>query len=75
VGDQWGVVVGEQRAVVHDEVEQVRHLLQVGRDIWIVPAEVHVIELDVDDVFDGTGGARWSQELTGRRRGRRNWCG
>ena len=46
------MIIGHQRAVVGDEVEQVRHLFQVGRDAWVVTFEVRVIELNVDDVFD-----------------------
>ena len=46
----WSLV--SERAVVLDEVEQVRHLLEVGRDVRVVPQEVHVVELEVDDVLD-----------------------
>jgi len=46
------VVVGEQGAVVADEVEQARHLLEIGGDVRVVAAEMRVVELDVDDVLD-----------------------
>ena len=34
------------------EVQQVRHLLEVGRDVRVVPQKVRVVELQVDDVLD-----------------------
>ena len=43
---------GSKRAVRAHEVEQVRHLLEVGRDVRVVPPEVDVVEDDVDDVLD-----------------------
>jgi len=46
------VVIAQQHAVAFDEVEQVRHLLQVRRDIRVVPGEVRVVELNVDYVLD-----------------------
>src|SRR6202011_1323170 len=49
VRDQGSVVVGVQGAVVLDEVEQVRHLLEVGRNVRVVTLEMCVVELDVDD--------------------------
>ena len=41
----------EQRAVAGQEVLQRRHLLEVGRDVRVVPGEVGVVVLDVDDVL------------------------
>ena len=62
VRDQRGVLMGDQRPVAGDEVEQVRHLLQVAGHVRLVPGVVHVVELDVDDVLDrrsvGAEGAR-----------------
>jgi hypothetical protein len=52
VRDQRGVVVGQERSVVLEEVEQVRHHLQVGRDVGVVTEEVHVVEADLDHVLD-----------------------
>jgi len=56
VRDQGGVIVREQRAVALDEVEQVRHLLEVRRHVRVVTPEVGVVELDVDDVLDVVAG-------------------
>src|SRR2546425_13114096 len=39
--------------VVLDEIEQVRHLLEIRGDVGVVPSEVRVVELDVDHVLDG----------------------
>ena len=49
-------MVAEQDAVALDEVEQIGHLLEVGRDVGVVAGEVRVVELDVDDVLDLTFG-------------------
>jgi hypothetical protein len=38
--------------VVFKEFQQVGHLLEVGRDIRTVAAQVNIVELNVDDVFD-----------------------
>ena len=50
--DQRRVLAGDQRPVAGDEVQQVRHLLQVAGHVRVVPGVVHVVELDVDDVLD-----------------------
>ena len=66
VRDQWRVVVGQKRAVTGEEVQQVRHHLQVGRDVGVVPEEVHIVERQLDHVLDAV------PELAaghGRRRG------
>ena len=65
VRDQDRVVVREQRSVRLQEVEQVWHLLQVGRDAWVVAHVVRVVELQVDHVLDR---ARLRAELARSRR-------
>jgi hypothetical protein len=57
VGDQDRVVVGEQRAVVREEVPQRGHLLEVRRHARGVAREVRVVELQDDDVLDLAAGA------------------
>jgi hypothetical protein len=52
MGDQWCVVFGEECALVVQEVEQVRDLLEIRRDIRVVAPQVHVVELEIDDVLD-----------------------
>ena len=52
VRDKRRVVVREQSSVPANEIQQVRHLLQVGRDVRIVAREMRVIELHVDHVLD-----------------------
>src|SRR5262249_31759573 len=64
VRDQNRVVVRVERPVALQEVQQVRHLLHVGRDVRGVPLEVDVAQLEVDDVLDLPVAA----ELAGRRR-------
>ena len=56
--DQGGVIVREQRAVAANEVEQVRHLLEVGWNVRVVTKEVRVVELDVDHMLDVVAGGR-----------------
>jgi hypothetical protein len=46
------VVVRVERALAAQEAEQVRHLLEVGRDVRAVAVEVRVVELQVHDVLD-----------------------
>ena len=50
--NQYRVVVCEQRAVVHHEVQQMRHLLKVGRNVGVVAAKMRVVKLDADDVLN-----------------------
>jgi len=55
--DENGVVVGKQRAVAVNKIEQVRHLLEIGGNVWVVPQEMHVVKDDEDDVLDVLGPA------------------
>src|SRR5689334_18010720 len=68
MGDQRRVLLAQKRAIGGQEIEQVRHLLQVGWHVRVVAAEVHVVELEIDDVLDRPGGRT---EATSRRR----WLG
>ena len=52
VGDERGVVVGQERPVAPEEVQQVGHHLQVGRDVRVVAEEVDVVEAELDHVLD-----------------------
>ena len=54
VGNERRVMVGEERPLAFEEVQQVRHLLQVGGNVGIIANEVRVIELHVDYVFDAS---------------------
>lgn len=49
-------MIGEKRPLAFEEVQQVRHLLQIGRDVGIIANEVCVIELYVDYMFDAATG-------------------
>jgi hypothetical protein len=46
------MIVRVERSVRLQEVEQVRHLLEIRRDARDVAAVVRVVELQVDDVLD-----------------------
>ncbi len=52
VGDERGMVIGGERAVVHEEIEEMGHLLQVRGNVRVIAGEVNVVELNVDDVLD-----------------------
>jgi hypothetical protein len=41
---------------VENEIEQIRHLLEVRGNVRIVAPQVHVVESDVDDMLDLTAG-------------------
>lgn len=61
-------MICQERAVTLHEVEQIRHLLQIRRDVGIVAREMYVVELQIEDVLDIAIG---SQLATGRGCGRR----
>src|SRR5581483_85502 len=46
------MVIREQRAIVLDKVEQIRHLLQIRRNVGVVAREMRIVELDADDVLN-----------------------
>jgi hypothetical protein len=41
------------RGLAAQEIEQVWHLLQFGWHVGHIPSQMHVVELEVDDVLDG----------------------
>ena len=63
VRNQRGVMIAADGAVALDEIEQIRHLFEIGRNVRIVAPQMHVVENDMNNVFDLT--ARGIQ-LTGR---------
>src|SRR5262249_42949304 len=56
VRDEDRVVLVQHRALALQEVEQVRHLLEIGRHARDVAPQVHVVELEIDDVLYVTAG-------------------
>jgi hypothetical protein len=52
VGDERRVMIGEQRALLLHEMQQIGHLLEIRRHFRIVAAQMDVVELDIDDVLD-----------------------
>ena len=52
VRDQRRVTVRQQRPVLLDEILQVRHQLQVGRDVGVIAKEMRVVQRDLDDVLN-----------------------
>ena len=79
VRDQHRVVVGQQRAVVPHEVVERRDLLDVRRDVRVVPREVDVVELHDDHVPDRPArsepATRGRRRRTGRQRNDRTYTG
>jgi hypothetical protein len=47
-GVKWFV----KRPLVFEEIQQIGHLLKIGRYVRIVPAQMDVVELNVNDVLD-----------------------
>ena len=45
-----------ERAVLRDEVQQMRHLLQVGGNVRVIPRKVNIVELNVDYMLDLAAG-------------------
>src|ERR1700722_12248368 len=52
MGDEHCVIPGIERAFILEEIQQVRHLLEIRRDIRVVARKMHVVELDVHHVLD-----------------------
>jgi hypothetical protein len=46
------VVVSQQSAIVLEEIEEARHLLEVRRYIGVVASKMHIVELKFNDVLD-----------------------
>jgi hypothetical protein len=46
------MVIGQDRTAVDQKVPKIRHLLQIRGHVWNIAAEVHIVELDIDNVLD-----------------------
>jgi len=46
------VIVGQEGAVIFQEMQQVRHHLQVRRHVRVVAEQMDVVEANLDDVLD-----------------------
>jgi hypothetical protein len=45
-------MLGEERALAFEKVQQIGHLFEIGRHIGIVATQMHIIELKIKDVLD-----------------------
>src|SRR5262249_40453494 len=45
------MMIAADGAVIENEVEQIGHLLEVRRHVWIVAPQMHVVEYDVHNAF------------------------
>ena len=52
VRSERSVVIAGEGAVIHEKVEEMRHLLEVGGNVWIVAGEVDVVELKINYALD-----------------------
>ncbi|MGA8961951.1 MAG: hypothetical protein WB475_17255 [Pseudolabrys sp.] len=46
------MVIPADDSVIENEIEQIGHLLEIGWDIRIVAAQMHVVERNMDDMLD-----------------------
>jgi hypothetical protein len=52
VRDEGRVVVGEQRSLVLEEMQEARNLFEIRRHIRIIATQMNIVELQIDDVLD-----------------------
>ena len=45
-------MIGEKCPMAFEEVQQIRHLFEIGGNIGVVSAKMDVVELNIDDVLD-----------------------
>src|SRR5580698_7733847 len=50
--DQRSVMIGQDCAVIDQEIAQIGNLLEIARHIGHIAAEVHVVELNVDNMLN-----------------------
>jgi hypothetical protein len=62
-------MVGQKRSVSFEEVQQIRHLLEVGRDVRVIAAKMNIVELNVDDMLDAVAEIALRQCRLGERGG------
>ena len=46
------MVVGEQRSLVLEEMQEARNLFEIRRHIRIIATQMNIVELQIDDVLD-----------------------
>src|SRR5713226_7769586 len=56
VGDERSVMVGENGPLGLENVQEVRHLLEIGRHVRVIADKMRVIELNIDDMLDSSLG-------------------
>src|ERR1700722_6366566 len=63
MGDERRVMVGEQRSLTLEEIQQARNLLEIGRYVRNVAPQMDVVELQIDDVLELVA---WRPEMATR---------
>jgi hypothetical protein len=61
------MMVGQQCALTLEKIQKTWYLLEIRRYVRNVPAQMHVVELQVHDVFDSVAEIATC--------GRERWCG
>jgi hypothetical protein len=56
MGNQRRVMIAADHAVVAHEIEEIWNLLEIGRNIRVVAPQMHIVELNMDDVLDIAAG-------------------
>ena len=51
VRNKRGVMVGQNRPLAFKKVQQVGHLLEIGRNVGVIADEMRVIELNIDNML------------------------
>ena len=52
VGDQRRIMIAADDASSLQEIQEVRHLLEVRWNVWIVAPQMHVVELNMHDALN-----------------------
>ncbi len=49
-------MIGQQRSLLSQEIKQIRHLLQIRRNVWVIATQMHVIKNNVNNVLNLAAG-------------------
>src|SRR5262249_4478183 len=69
--NERGEMIAADGAVVEQEVQQMRHLLEVRRYVGVVASQMNVVELEINDPLDLVAGRL---KVAGRLHRRRGFC-
>jgi hypothetical protein len=52
MGDERREMIAADRAVFEQEIQEMRHLLEIGRHIGVIAPEMNIVELKMNDPLD-----------------------